>query len=96
MLDLLHQVQLNFIENNIHIRPLHIANALGANNIIAIFGPTSAQITGPFPLKNVILLQKDVGCKIPCYEVKCRDNRCMKAITPDDIVEQAKKIRENK
>jgi len=66
--------------------PLHIANSVGAKKIIALFGPTSPQITGPYPSKNVVILQKDVGCKIPCYEVKCKDNRCMKAITPDDII----------
>lgn len=76
--------------------PLHIATAVGAKNIIAIFGPTSAQITGPGQFKNVILLQKDVGCKIPCYETKCKDNRCMKAITPDEVFEQVKDIRNKK
>ncbi len=68
--------------------PLHIANAVGAKKIIALFGPTSPLITGPFPMKNVVLLQKDVGCKIPCYTVECRDNRCMKAIVPEDIIKE--------
>lgn len=76
--------------------PLHIAGALGTKNIIAIFGPTSPQITGPIHLKNVILLQKDVGCKIPCYEVKCKDNRCMKAITPAEVFKQVEDIRNKK
>lgn len=66
--------------------PLHIANAVGVKKIIALFGPTSPLITGPFPMKNVILLQKDVGCKIPCYTVDCKDNRCMKAVEPGDII----------
>lgn len=66
--------------------PLHIANAVGAKKIIAIFGPTSPGITGPYPLKNVKILHKDVGCIIPCYEVDCKDNRCMKAVTVDDVV----------
>jgi len=71
--------------------PLHIANALGTKRIIALFGPTSPEITGPYPLKNTFILSKDVGCKIPCYLVRCKDNRCMKAVTPDDVIE---KIRE--
>ena len=70
--------------------PLHIANSVGAQEIIALFGPTSIEITGPYPLKNVTVLQKDLGCKIPCYELKCKDNRCMKAITPDDVLEQVR------
>ncbi len=68
--------------------PLHIANAVGTKKIIAIFGPTSPEITGPYPLKNVIILRKDIGCKIPCYQVQCKDNRCMKAVTPSDVIGQ--------
>jgi len=70
--------------------PLHIANSVGARKIIALFGPTSPQITGPYPSKNVIILQKEVGCQIPCYVVNCKDNRCLKAITPEQIIEQIK------
>ncbi len=73
--------------------PLHIANAVGAKNIIAIFGPTSPEITGPYPLKNVVILHKDVGCRIPCYQVRCQDNRCMKAITPEEVIEKIKLIK---
>lgn len=72
--------------------PLHIANSVGAKNIIALFGPTSAMITGPYPLKNVVLLQKDSGCKIPCYKVSCADNRCMKAIKPDEVFSTVKAL----
>jgi lipopolysaccharide heptosyltransferase II len=72
--------------------PLHIANAVGAKKIIAIFGPTAQNITGPYPSTNVVVLQKDVGCLIPCYKVNCPDNRCMKGITPDDVLAQIKKI----
>jgi len=72
--------------------PLHIANAAGTKRIIALFGPTSAEITGPYPLKNISVLSKDVGCKIPCYVVNCKDNRCMKAITPDDVMKEARKL----
>lgn len=70
--------------------PLHIANACGVKKLIAIFGPTSPEITGPYPLKNVIVLRKDVGCKIPCYRLRCKDNRCMKTISPEDVIEQIK------
>ncbi len=72
--------------------PLHIANAAGAGKIIAIFGPTSPLVTGPYPLTNTVVLQKDVGCKIPCYITRCQDNRCMKAVTPADVLEQVKLI----
>jgi len=72
--------------------PLHISNAVGCKKIIAIFGPTSKDITGPHPGSNVVLLQKDVGCNIPCYKVNCADNRCMRAVTPDEIFSEVKKI----
>jgi len=72
--------------------PLHIANAVGAR-IVAIFGPTSPLITGPYPATNAIILQEDVGCAIPCYEVRCNDNRCMKAVTPDHVLEAVKSIK---
>lgn len=73
--------------------PLHIANAVGTERIIALFGPTSPEITGPYPLKNIVILSQDVGCKIPCYVVRCKDNRCMKAITPDEVIEKIKNFR---
>ncbi|MFA5145402.1 MAG: lipopolysaccharide heptosyltransferase II [Candidatus Omnitrophota bacterium] len=72
--------------------PLHIANSVGSKKIIAIFGPTSPEITGPYPLKNAVILRKDVGCKIPCYQVNCQDNRCMKAVTPEDVIEQVRRL----
>jgi len=67
---------------------------VGAKKIIAIFGPTAKDITGPYPETNVVILQKDVGCVIPCYKVHCRDNRCMAAVTPDDVLAEVKKIRQ--
>jgi lipopolysaccharide heptosyltransferase II len=70
--------------------PMHIANSVGAKKIIALFGPTSPEITGPCPLNNAVILQKDVGCVIPCYNLKCKDNRCMKSITPDDVIKAVK------
>lgn len=70
--------------------PLHIANAVGAKKIIALFGPTSQNITGPYPSDNIVILSKNIGCKIPCYKVKCKDNRCMKAITPEEVIEKIK------
>ncbi len=75
--------------------PMHLANALGTS-VVAIFGPTSPQITGPYNI-NVehIILQKDVGCLVPCYEVNCTDNKCMKAITADEVFEAVKKILNN-
>jgi len=73
--------------------PLHIANAVGSKKIIAIFGPTSTEITGPYPLKNITILKKNTGCKVPCYVIACKDNRCMKAVTPEEVFEQVKLLK---
>ncbi|MFA5410562.1 MAG: lipopolysaccharide heptosyltransferase II [Candidatus Omnitrophota bacterium] len=70
--------------------PLHIANAVGAKKIIALFGPTSPAVTGPYPSANVIVIQKKVGCRIPCYAIDCKNNHCMKAITPEEVFEKIK------
>lgn len=73
--------------------PLHIANASGTKKIIALFGPTSPEITGPYPINNVVVLRKDVGCKVPCYVVNCPDNRCMKTISPEEVFKEIEKIK---
>ncbi|MGD9014658.1 MAG: lipopolysaccharide heptosyltransferase II [Candidatus Omnitrophota bacterium] len=65
--------------------PMHIAAAVG-KRVTALFGPTSAQITGPYPLKEHIIIQSDVGCRIPCYDSACKDYRCMKAITVEEVL----------
>ncbi len=72
--------------------PLHIANAVGAKKIIALFGPTDACLTGPIPDENVCILQKNIGCTIPCYQKNCPDNRCMKAIGVDEVFTQVRKM----
>ncbi len=67
--------------------PMHIAAAVG-KKVIALFGPTSAVITGPYPLGEHIIIQKDVGCKVPCYDKDCQDYRCMQTISVDEVLEK--------
>lgn len=71
--------------------PMHIASAVGAF-VICLFGTASPKITGPRGKGEYVIIQKDVGCKIPCYDIFCSDNRCMKAIGVDDVMREAKKI----
>jgi len=70
--------------------PLHIAVSVGAK-AIALFGPTSSLITGPYQAdsEKIIVLEKNVGCNIPCYENSCADYRCMAAIKPEEVYEAA-------
>lgn len=73
--------------------PLHIAIAVGTR-VISLFGPTSSQITGPYGPGRYSVLQKNVGCIVPCYHIKCKDNRCMKAIIPDEVIKEMEKLSE--
>lgn len=72
--------------------PMHLAATVG-KNLIALFGPTNPNITGPRGKANTIIIQKAVGCKIPCYELDCQDNLCMKAISVEDVLLEVRKIR---
>ena len=66
--------------------PMHIA--AGVNTpVVALFGPTSFNITGPRGSGKSKVLQKQIDCEIPCYKLSCKDNRCMKAITVEDVLE---------
>lgn len=65
--------------------PMHIAVSSGTN-VVALFGPTSAGITGPYGKGNYTVISKNVGCDIPCYDYACRDYRCMNAISVDDVI----------
>ncbi len=60
--------------------PAHLSSAVGTSTVV-LFGPTSPYITAPKGDK-VVIIRKDIGCRIPCYKLDCRDNRCMKEITP--------------
>ncbi len=71
--------------------PLHIAAAVGAN-VIALFGPTDAAITGPIGKGRITIVQKQVDCQIPCYELNCNDNRCMREIKVEDVLAEVKKL----
>ncbi len=69
--------------------PLHIADAVNSRHLIALFGPTSPEITGPRQRPGTVVLHKFATCVIPCYELSCPDNRCMRAISVDDVFKEA-------
>ncbi len=71
--------------------PMHVALAL-KRKVVALFGPTSPAITGPYGEGKYITLQKNVGCKTPCYNAKCADIRCMCAISPEDAFAAVKRL----
>jgi len=63
--------------------PMHIADALGIP-VVAIFGSTSSQKTGPYSGGTII--SANVECA-PCYLRKCPiDFRCMRKITEEQVL----------
>ncbi|MFH2138894.1 MAG: lipopolysaccharide heptosyltransferase II [Candidatus Omnitrophota bacterium] len=66
--------------------PMHISRAVGANTV-AIFGPTSPELTGPVGKGKTVILRKDRDCEIPCYKLDCDDNCCMKDISPEEVLD---------
>ena len=67
---------------------MHIAVAVGAK-VIALFGPTSPELTGPYGRGNYRVVKSRIECDIPCYDVTCRDNRCMKSISVEEVFKEA-------
>ncbi len=64
--------------------PMHIA-ATTSTPIVALFGPTSPAIFGPWKAKARII-EKEFNCR-PCRQKKCiyRDFRCLRTITPEEV-----------
>ncbi len=71
--------------------PMHLAVAM-KSHVIALFGPTSPALTGPYGKGNYKVIWKTEGCEVPCYDVTCTDNRCMALITVEDVFEESKKV----
>ena len=67
---------------------MHLASTLNCN-LIALHGPTSSIRWGPLN-KNSIAIQSSLKCS-PClnlgFEDNCNDNRCMKAISVNKVID---------
>lgn len=64
--------------------PMHLATALGTP-VVAIFGSTSPELTGPLGDRNFVVRQP-VECS-PCFLRECPiDFRCMDRVTVDEVV----------
>jgi len=74
--------------------PMHIAVSQAAKTI-ALFGPTDPKVTGPYGEGMYSILQGKSGkpgCKIPCYDLRCEEALCMKAITVDNVIQEAERL----
>jgi heptosyltransferase II len=71
--------------------PMHLAAAMGTP-LIALFGPTSAKITGPVGTGPIRVLQKDIGLPVPNPNPSMRDMRYMEAITVEEVFQAAAEL----
>ncbi|NQT95657.1 MAG: glycosyltransferase family 9 protein, partial [Candidatus Omnitrophica bacterium] len=71
--------------------PMHIAISQNVPTV-ALFGPTSPKITGPYGDGNNIVLNKWFDCDIPCYAI-CDDYRCMESITVEDVMDAIERLK---
>jgi lipopolysaccharide heptosyltransferase II len=68
---------------------LHITAAVGTP-FIALFGPTDAR-RHLLPAGEYVLIKKDLPCS-PCYKSKCKQNKCMELITPEEVMEAVERL----
>lgn len=71
--------------------PMHLAVAV-RSKVIALFGPTSPEITGPYGSGNYRVISKNDSCTIPCYDFSCKNNDCMASIKVEDVFDEVRKI----
>nr|WP_246559442.1 lipopolysaccharide heptosyltransferase II [Geoanaerobacter pelophilus] len=70
--------------------PMHLAAAFEVP-LVAIFGSTDHTTTYPLA-PNAVIIRQTVDCS-PCMKRECpTDHRCMTAVTPEAVVEAAKKL----
>lgn len=73
---------------------MHVAAAVGAP-VLAVFGPTDAEATGPLSGRARII-RRPVPCS-PCLLRECPiDHRCMEAVTVDEVVAAATELLEGR
>jgi heptosyltransferase II len=71
--------------------PMHVAAALGVP-VVAIFGSTSPELTGPVFSPNAKILKADVQCA-PCFLRECPiDFRCMESLAADEVAQTVRKM----
>ncbi len=72
--------------------PMHLASAVGTP-VVTLFGPTQPHLTGPYGKGPVRVLRKEVGCnEDPCYNLGCKQNVCMQAISVEEVWKTCQEI----
>ena len=68
--------------------PMHIAAALGTP-VVALFGPTDPERTGPYRANGAVLQQMELDC-VPCLARHCEhavERTCLRDISPSNVAE---------
>jgi len=68
--------------------PMHIASLMGTP-VLVIYGPTDPVFHEPLGRHKKV--RKEVGCN-PCRNRSCKDLKCLKIITVDDVFKATKEI----
>ncbi|MBI3323190.1 MAG: lipopolysaccharide heptosyltransferase II [Candidatus Omnitrophica bacterium] len=71
--------------------PLHMGIAAGVP-VVALFGPTRPELTGPPEGAKAVTLFGSIGCPVPCYRLHCPANLCMGQISVEQVLEAAGKF----
>ncbi len=71
--------------------PMHIAVSQKAK-VIALFGPTSPGVSGPYGRGEYLVIQAQGDCEVPCYKLDCADNKCMVEITVAEVLQATEKL----
>jgi ADP-heptose:LPS heptosyltransferase len=61
---------------------MHLAAAVGTS-VVALFGPTSPERTGPYGEGHVVI-RRGLPCS-PCFRKTCETMECMKTISVDEV-----------
>ena len=71
--------------------PLHLGLAVGAP-VVALFGPTVSQLSGPLNGSKSVTLVGSIGCPVPCYQLRCPANLCMEQIRVEQVLQAAEQF----
>jgi heptosyltransferase-1 len=69
--------------------PMHVAAALG-KPVVALFGPTNPERTGPYRQRRSVLQNADLPC-VPCMISRCRYPKpleCLRSISVDAVLQE--------
>jgi len=73
--------------------PMHLAAAVGTP-VVALFGPTSPQRTGPYGNGHVVI-RRGLPCS-PCFRKTCETLECMKTIGVDEVFQAVRERIDNR